>query len=211
MEIEIRILDQIQSLSTPFWDAFWTYVTGLGDGGRIWILLAAVLLCIPKTRKSGLILALALSVELILCNRIMKPLFARPRPFDVNSAVRLLIPCPGDFSFPSGHTAASFVAVAALYFAGERKLWKPALILAVLIAFSRLYLYVHYPTDILGGMAVGVIAGYAGCWAAGWIMNFRDPDRHEPASDGNTDGKAAKVISAESPEGDGDPGSIQDR
>ena len=85
------------------------------------------------------------------------------------------------------------------------------MILAVLIAFSRLYLYVHYPTDILGGMAVGVIAGYAGCWAAGWIMNFRDPDRHEPASDGNTDGKAAKVISAESPEGDGDPGSIQDR
>ena len=93
----------------------------------------------------------------------MKPLFARMRPFDVNNAVRLLIPGPGDFSFPSGHTAASFASVAALYFAGERKLWKPALLLAVMIAFSRLYLYVHYPTDILGGVAVGVIAGYTGC------------------------------------------------
>jgi len=161
--MEIHILNWIQGLRNPFWDAFWPLVTRLGDGGRIWILLAAVLLAIPKTRKSGLMLAIALCVELLLCNEIMKPLFARTRPFDVNTAVRLLIPGPADFSFPSGHTAASFTAVAALYFAGERKLWKPALLLAVLIAFSRLYLYVHYPTDILGGMAVGVIAGYTGC------------------------------------------------
>lgn len=163
MGMEIHILDWIQSFRTPFGDTFWPLVTRLGNGGTIWILLAAVLLLIPKTRKSGLILAIALCVDLILCNRVMKPLFARIRPFNINTAVRLLIPRPGDFSFPSGHTAASFTAVAALYFAGERKLWKPALILAVLIAFSRMYLYVHYPTDILGGMAVGAIAGYVGC------------------------------------------------
>lgn len=135
----------------------------------IWILLAAVLLIIPRTRKSGLIMAAALCVDLVLCNSIMKPAFARIRPFDVNTAVSLLVARPGDFSFPSGHTAASFTAVAALYFAGKGKLWKPALLLAVLIAFSRLYLYVHYPTDILGGMAVGVIAGYAGCRIVNWI------------------------------------------
>ena len=162
MGIEIYFLNWIQGLRTPFGDAFWPLVTRLGNGGRIWILVAAGLLIIPKTRKSGLVLAVALFAELILCNEIMKPLFARTRPFDANNAVRLLIPNPGGFSFPSGHTAASFAAVAALYFAGERKLWKPVLILAAMIAFSRLYLYVHYPTDILGGMAVGVIAGYTG-------------------------------------------------
>ena len=66
-----------------------------------------------------------------------------------------------DDSFPSGHTGASFSAVSALY-AGRSKLWIPSLILAVLIAFSRLYLYVHYPTDILAGAAIGIMAGWAG-------------------------------------------------
>lgn len=172
MGMEIHILDSIQSLRGPAGDVFWPLVTRLGDGGRIWILLAAVLLIIPRTRKSGAILAVALGVDLLLCNRILKPVIARVRPFDVNTAVRLLIVRPGDFSFPSGHTAASFTAVAALYFAGERKLWKPALVLAVLIAFSRLYLYVHYPTDILGGVAVGVIAGYMGCIIVKGIMKL---------------------------------------
>ncbi|MCM1345181.1 MAG: phosphatase PAP2 family protein [Muribaculaceae bacterium] len=161
--MEIQILDQIQGLRDPAGDVFWPMVTRLGNGGHVWILLAVTLLVIPKTRKSGAVLAVALCVELLLCNVILKPMIARTRPFDVNTTVKLLIPGPGGFSFPSGHTAASFTAVAALFFAGEKKLWKPALILAALIAFSRLYLYVHYPTDILGGMAVGVIAGYMGC------------------------------------------------
>ncbi len=162
MGMEIKILDWIQDLHGPVGDAFWPLVTRLGDGGMVWILLAAVLLIIPGTRKSGAVLAAALCVDLVLCNRILKPAIARVRPFDVNTAVRLLIPKPGDFSFPSGHTAASFTAAAALWFAGEKKLWKPALVLASFIAFSRLYLYVHYPTDILGGMAMGVIAGFMG-------------------------------------------------
>ncbi|MDE7044993.1 MAG: phosphatase PAP2 family protein, partial [Acetatifactor sp.] len=89
MGMEIHILDWIQSFRTPFGDTFWPLVTRLGNGGTIWILLAAVLLLIPKTRKSGLILAIALCVDLILCNRIMKPLFARIRPVNINTAVRL--------------------------------------------------------------------------------------------------------------------------
>lgn len=162
MGMEIHILDWIQNFHSPAGDVFWSMITKLGNAGIIWILLAVVLLIIPGTRKSGVILAVALCVDLLLCNQILKPAIARVRPFDVNTAVSLLIPRPGDYSFPSGHTAASFTAVAALFFAGEKKLWKPALVLAALIAFSRLYLYVHYPTDILGGMAAGVIAGYVG-------------------------------------------------
>ena len=83
------------------------------------------------------------------------------RPFAVNPTISLLIPPPVDASFPSGHTAASFASVAALKTANSR-LWKPALALAVVIALSRLYLYAHWPTDILGGAAVGILAGWLG-------------------------------------------------
>lgn len=162
MGIEIQFLDWLQTLHSPIVDKMMLGIMHLGDAGIFWIVLAVVLLLIPKTRKSGLIVAAALCIDVIVCNGILKNLFARTRPFDVNEAVQLLITAPKDFSFPSGHTAASFAAVAALYFAGKKKLWKVSLVLAVLIAFSRMYLYVHYPTDILGGVLVGLGAGAAG-------------------------------------------------
>lgn len=160
--MEIEILNLIQSIRTPLLDTFMSNITKLGNAGIIWIMLTIVLILIPKTRKSGLILAIALIVDLILCNGILKPLIARTRPFDVNTAIQLIVAKPHDYSFPSGHTAASFTAVIALYLAGEKRLWKVALVLAILIAFSRLYLYVHYPTDVLGGIITGAIAGYLG-------------------------------------------------
>lgn len=164
MGIEIQILDWIQTLHTPLLDELMLLITHLGDMGIFWILLTIVLLLIPETRKSGVIVAVALCLDVIVCNGILKNVFARTRPFDVNEAVQLLIAAPKDFSFPSGHTGASFAAVAALYFAGEKKLWKASLVLAVLIAVSRMYLYVHYPTDILGGVFVGIAAGAAGAY-----------------------------------------------
>lgn len=166
MGIELKILDWIQSIRTPIGDVVMPFVSGLGNAGIIWILLAIVLLFIPKTRKSGIILAMALCFDVIMCNVILKNVFCRIRPCDVNTAIQLLIARPNDFSFPSGHTAASFATVSALYFAGEKRLWKPALVLAVFIAFSRMYLYVHYPTDILGGIVIGLTAGYIGYWSA---------------------------------------------
>ena len=167
MGIEIQILDWMQNIRTPFGDIIVPLISGLGNAGIIWIALTLVLLVIPKTRRSGLIMALALIADLILCNGILKNLVARTRPYDVNTAVNRLIEKPVDYSFPSGHTAASFAAVTALYLAGEKKLWKPALVLSILIAFTRMYLYVHYPTDILGGIAVGIISGYIGFFIAG--------------------------------------------
>lgn len=138
--------------------------------GLIGILLAAVLLLRRKTRKTGEILAAALVVDVLLCNGLLKHLFHRVRPCDVNTAVSLLVSRPTDYSFPSGHTAASFAAVAALYLAGARRLWKPALVLGMLIAFSRLYLYVHYPSDILGGVLVGLFAGWVGSRIAAKLL-----------------------------------------
>lgn len=162
MGIEIKILDLIQSIRTPAGDVFMSYITRLGDAGMIWIILAAILLAIPKTRRSGIILTAALLVDVVLCNCILKNVFARVRPYDVNTSVQLLIERQKDFSFPSGHTAASFASVTALYYAKNKKLYIAALVLAVVLAFSRLYLYVHYPTDILGGIAIGVLSGYIG-------------------------------------------------
>ena len=104
----------------------------------------------------------ALILDLILCNGILKNLFHRVRPYDIRTSIELLVKRPLDYSFPSGHTAASFAAVVALSFAGEKRAWKAALVLACLIAFSRMYLYVHYPTDVLGGVLVGILAGYGG-------------------------------------------------
>ena len=106
-------------------------------------------------------MALALIVDLLLCNILVKPIVARIRPYDLNTAIHLLVSAPHDYSFPSGHTAVSFAAVTGLWRSRSR-LWRWALILSVIIAFSRLYLYVHYPTDILGGVAFGVAAGFIG-------------------------------------------------
>lgn len=173
MELEMNILNWIQSIRTPLGDVLMPLITKLGDVGMIWILLAIILAVIPETRKNGAILAAALCVDFILCNGILKHLFRRMRPCDINSSVQLLITRPVDSSFPSGHTAAAFAAVTALDTAGARKLWKSALALAVFIAFSRLYLFVHYPTDILGGVIVGVAAGYIGSWIVSWSEKVR--------------------------------------
>ena len=162
MNIELSILDWIQTLHTPFLDKIMVFITRLGDAGIIWIVLSIVLLLIPKTRKSGAVMVAALVVDVLLCNIVLKNLVARTRPYDVNTGVHLLVAKLHDYSFPSGHTAASFASVTALYLAGEQKLWKFALVLACLIAISRLYLYVHYPTDVLGGILFGVISGYLG-------------------------------------------------
>ena len=117
-----------------------------------------------KRKMISKIMAAALIMDLLICNVAVKNLAARTRPYDVNTSVQLLVAKLHDYSFPSGHTAASFASVTALYLAGEKKLWKPALVLACLIAVSRLYLYVHYPTDVLGGMVFGILAGFAGYW-----------------------------------------------
>ena len=160
--MELRFLDFLQTIHTPLLDKILAFITSLGNAGIIWIVLAVVLLILPKMRKTGIIVAAALLMDLVLCNLILKNLVARVRPYDVNTAIAILIKKPLDFSFPSGHTAASFAAMTALFLAKMKKAWIAALVLAVLIAFSRLYFYVHYPTDVLGGAVVGILSGIIG-------------------------------------------------
>ena len=176
---EFSVLDFIQAhLRSGIGDIVMPLITHLGDSGVIWVVLALVLLIYPKTRKTGAALAVALALEVICCNLILKPFVARIRPCDILADVQLLISRPDDFSFPSGHTAASFASVTALWLAGKKQWALAALPLGVLIAFSRMYLFVHYPTDIIGGVLVGVGCGWIGAKLVEmfWQKNFAKSD-----------------------------------
>lgn len=153
-QIEFAILYALQSLHGPWLDQIMTRITSLGDHGFIWILTGVVLFCIPKTRKIGISVLLSLAVGLLLGNMILKNLVQRPRPCWIDTQIVLLIQNPRDFSFPSGHTLASFEGAISIWLY-NKKLGTAFLILAVLIAFSRLYLFVHFPTDVLGGAILG--------------------------------------------------------
>lgn len=169
--VELAILNWIQvHLRCGFLDAVLPLISWTANHGELWILLAAVLLLIKDRRKYGAAVACGLVLDLVSCNLLLKPLIGRVRPFAVNGLVELLIPPPLDASFPSGHTAASFAAVFALKAAGS-PLWKPALAVAIVMAFSRLYLYVHWPSDVLGGMLLGAACGWAGAKLAEKIGN----------------------------------------
>ena len=163
-QIDFNILNFIQEhLRTAWGDVIFPIISCLGNAGIIWIILTVILLCIPKFRKYGVTLVIALIIDLLLCNVIIKPIVARIRPYDINTSVKLLITAPTDYSFPSGHTASSFTAVSALYFS-KCRLWIYSFVLAALIAFSRLYLYVHYPSDVLAGIILGILIGWFSCF-----------------------------------------------
>ena len=166
---DLPILDWIaEHLYCGFLDKVMPLITLLGDAGIFWIAIAVVLLFFPKTRKMGLSMGAALLLGVVICNIIMKPAFARIRPYDYQlehfgKTIQLLVSTPHDFSFPSGHTIASFEAATAICI--HNKKWGiPALVLACLIAFSRLYLYVHYPTDVLASVVLGIGFAFLGSW-----------------------------------------------
>lgn len=153
---ELKILDFIaEKLGSPFLDFLMPIITLFGDGGIFWIALAVIFLIFPKTRKMGLTMGIALAIGFITGNLFLKNVVGRIRPYDLNPSVTLLIEKLHDFSFPSGHTLASFEAAVAI-FLYNKKIGIPAICLAALIAFSRLYLYVHYPSDVLCSIILGI-------------------------------------------------------
>jgi membrane-associated phospholipid phosphatase len=161
MSMEIQFLNAIQMTRTPLLDFLMPLIS---NGVVLWLFFPIVLIIRRDTRRAGIIVLAAIFLEMILCNLVMKNLFQRVRPCDVNTSIALLTKRPTDYSFPSGHTSLSFAAASGLWFSGVLRRWRiPALVLACLISYSRLYLYLHYPTDVLAGVAVGVFCGWMAC------------------------------------------------
>ena len=154
---EITILLFIQeNLRCDFLNGVLSFITHLADNGYLWIAVGLILLIPKKTRRGGVDLLLCLALAFIVNDLVLKPLVARVRPYDAYSALSILVKPEISYSFPSGHTNVSFAAAYALTRCfGKKGAW--SYVLAVLIAFSRLYVGVHYPTDVLGGMVVGTL------------------------------------------------------
>lgn len=177
LSFDNAILDWIQAnLRNGFMDIFMPTVSALGNSGAIWIACAIILLISKKYRRCGMMVSIALVLGFVICNLCLKPLVARPRPCDLNDAVTLLITRPYGYSFPSAHTVSSFASASALCMS-DKRLGIPAGILAAVIAFSRMYLYVHFPTDVLAGILLGIGAG-----ATAWLLYGRKrlPRTHRP-------------------------------
>lgn len=160
MNWELSVLHWFESLHNPVLDPVMKGLTFLGNAGCFWIALAVVLLFFKRTRKIGITMTVSLVLSLIFTNLIIKNLVNRTRPFVADPAFlqTMLVKLPSDSSFPSGHTSAS-VAAAVAIFTRNKKWGIPAVVLAVLIGVSRLYLTVHFPTDVIAGLLLGIVYG----------------------------------------------------
>ena len=132
-------------------------ITYLGNGGIFWILVCILLMLIKKTRATGAVCSCSLAVTFLINNLILKNVIARVRPYEAIESLTRIIGAQSDFSFPSGHSGASFAVAVVIFMEMPKKYGIPAVILAFLIALSRLYVGVHYPSDVIAGIATGTV------------------------------------------------------
>ena len=172
-----------EAVRIPWLNVLMRMVTKLGDAGIAALLTCLVLLCIPAYRRIGRIAVLSLILDLLLLNLFLKNIIARVRPYVAIEGLIPIAKLPSDWSFPSGHTGATFAVASVLFLVSfwphlagggipskskekdlPRWIGILALILAFLVSFSRLYLGVHYPTDVLAGLVIGWSTGLAAVW-----------------------------------------------
>lgn len=155
-----------ECIQNPIMSKIMVWVSTSGNKGMIWIGLGILLLCLGIRRKKlfdlGIRLFLCLGTTAVLCNLILKPWVARIRPYDVLGFPILVSPLH-DYSFPSGHTSSSFAAAAAIY-AYHKKWGIAAYAFAVCMGISRLYLGVHFPSDVLVGAVIGFVMANMTLW-----------------------------------------------
>lgn len=157
---EGQLLLFLQAHRSPFWDDLFSRFTHLGDAGLVFITVGVLLLLFRPTRRAGGTVLLALLIGLLITNVTLKPLVSRMRPFLDVPGLLPLVTENDSHSFPSGHACAAFAFASALWHTLPVRWGKRlAVAFAALMAFSRLYVGVHYPTDVLAGVLVGVLSG----------------------------------------------------
>lgn len=162
LQLDSSILTGIQEmLRNEVLDPVMVFITHLGDAGMIWILFSVLLLLPSKTRAVGIASLCALAGSYLINNLLLKNLVSRVRPYEVIDGLTALVEWQKDLSFPSGHAGSSFACAVVLSRMLPKRLGIPALVLAVLISLSRLYVGVHYPSDVLAGAFTGIVIGYA--------------------------------------------------
>lgn len=163
-KVDFMILDWIQThLRCYLLDKIMPMITFLGNKGWFFILLAVIMILIPKTRRWGAWLASSLGLGFLFCNMLIKNMVERVRPYDRVENITLLVEKLSDYSFPSGHTVVAFEFLAVIVMMPVKKRYKViAGVMAFMMAFSRLYLYVHFPSDVLAGMLLGSLFGVMG-------------------------------------------------
>ena len=168
MEWEFHVLNYIQNnIKNPVLDIIMPVISMLGAVGIAWIIMTIITLITKKYRRLGIKLAFTMILSLINCNLIIKPIVNRIRPYDLNTTVQLMVSPEIDPSFPSGHTFFSF-STATVCFMYNKKLGIIMYLFAFIMAFSRLYLYIHFPTDVIFGAVFGTITGII----AGKLENY---------------------------------------
>ncbi len=161
-----------------------TFITHLGDGGAVWIILAAVCLLFGRTRTAGALAAVSMACNFLVNNVFLKNFVARTRPYEAVEGLSRIIEAQRDFSFPSGHSGSSFAAATVIFLMCPRRYGISALVLASAIALSRLYVGVHYPTDVLAGGLIGAAAAILVC--RGYEMLVYKRRAKAPGTGGDT-------------------------
>jgi len=170
--LDTNILLYIQEhIRSENFNDFWIFFTSLGDNGILWIITSLVLICFKKTRKIGLVCGVAIFIGALITNITLKNLVARTRPFYAIEGLITLIDYPSDYSFPSGHATSWFAGGMGMFLTVKKRYSFIFLILALLMAFSRLYVGVHYPTDVLAGLIVGTLSAILSYFIVKWIYN----------------------------------------
>lgn len=166
LNFDSSILLWIQdSLRAGFLTPVVKVITHLGDKGALWILITLALLCFRKTRRLGILCGIAMAIGLVVTNLVIKNWVARVRPYEVIPGLNCIVGLADDWSFPSGHTTNSLACGWVLFRKAPRR-WQRvcALVMAMLISLSRLYVGIHYPTDVLGGAVIGICSACLAMW-----------------------------------------------
>ena len=173
---ELDILNAIHSISSPAMDSLMLGITYAATSGILWFGIALSMVCMRKHRRAGVVLIVTVAAAYIVCDVLIKPVIGRTRPCEF-ADFEMLVPVPDTYSFPSGHTMSSFAAATVLALAFRR--WAPLpLLFACLVGLSRMYLFVHWPTDVLAGALLGVFVALVSVYLfrAGGYLDLRKKD-----------------------------------